>query len=147
MVGTYEERMRVLDELYPTWKGYSLWEYFEENSQRFFNKEFLVYSDCSFSYGDIYQYALQAAQGLRVIGVKKGSHIAVCMNNIPEYIALIFAIAKVGGVKVSVNTNVGEDEMQYIVDKADVEYCFCQEKRLLPILKNIGKIKKIVSMD
>ena len=43
------------------------------------------------------------------------------MNNIPEYIALIFAIAKVGGVKVSVNTNVGEDEMQYIVDKADVE--------------------------
>ena len=37
--------------------------------------------------------------------------------------------------------------MQYIVDKADVEYCFCQEKRLLPILKNIGKIKKIVSMD
>ena len=107
----------------------------------FLTKNFL------FSYGDIYQYALQAAQGLRAIGVKKGSHIAVCMNNIPEYIALIFAIAKVGGVKVSVNTNVGEDEMQYIVDKADVEYCFCQGKRLLPILKNIGKIKKIVSMD
>ena len=40
MVGTYEERMRVLDELYPTWKGYSLWEYFEENSQRL-TKNFL----------------------------------------------------------------------------------------------------------
>ena len=46
MVGTYEERMRVLDELYPTWKGYSLWEYFEENSQRFFNKEFFAEKIC-----------------------------------------------------------------------------------------------------
>src|SRR6056297_3019723 len=44
------------------------------------------------------------ARGLMDMGVSKGDHVAVWAHNVPEWILLLFATAKLGAVLVTVNT-------------------------------------------
>ncbi len=71
------------------------------------------------SYRQIQKISNDAAKGLMALGVKKGDHVAVWANNIPEWIYAKFAIAKAGGVVVTVNTHLRCVEMEYLIKQSD----------------------------
>lgn len=147
MLGTCEERIQALDELYPRWEDRTLWDFFTLSCTRFPRAEFLVYEDRSFCYEEVHRYALVLADKLAALGITAGSHVAVSMTNTPECVALIFALARLGAVKVSVNTGVGVDELRYIIRTAQVEWFICADKALVPALNGIGGLRAVLCTE
>lgn len=69
------------------------------------------------------QYRTQAnrlAKGLLALGVKKGDHIAVWATNLPEWVILEMAAAKIGIVLVTINTNYRTAELEYVLHQGDI---------------------------
>lgn len=59
------------------------------------------------------------AKGLLGLGIKKGDHIAIWATNVPEWLEILFASAKIGVVLVTVNTNYKEFELEYLLRQSD----------------------------
>lgn len=57
-------------------------------------------------------------------GVRPGDRVAIVMNNVPQYIEILFAIWHAGLVAVPINAKLHRRELAYILDKADVSLCF-----------------------
>ncbi len=70
----------------------------------------------------------QLAKGLMALGVEKGDHVAVWATNIPEWIFLELALAKIGGVLVTVNTNYRAAEIEYVLRQGDIKVLFMIEE-------------------
>jgi fatty-acyl-CoA synthase len=96
-------------------------------------REAIVYS-CYPEFGDALnirwtypQYRDQAnavAKGLLALGLAKGDHIAVWAANIPEWLLLQMAAAKVGLVLVTINPLLQAAEVEYILKQGDVQALF-----------------------
>ncbi len=59
------------------------------------------------------------AKGLLKMGIQKGDHVAIWATNVPEWILLLFATAKIGAVLVTVNTNYKIFELEYLLRQSD----------------------------
>ncbi|SMC72553.1 fatty-acyl-CoA synthase [Desulfocicer vacuolatum DSM 3385] len=90
-------------------------------ADQFGDRPFLNYqeSNVNQTYGQVQKISNDAAKGFMSLGIKKGDHVAVWANNIPEWIYAKFAIAKAGGVVVTVNTSLRCFEMEYLVRQSD----------------------------
>ena len=58
------------------------------------------------------------------LGVKKGDHLAIWATNVPEWVVLQFATAKIGAVLVTVNTSYKSAELEYILKQSDATTLF-----------------------
>jgi fatty-acyl-CoA synthase len=88
--------------------------------------EALVYVDRNFrltyrQFGDLVD---QLARGLMALGVAKGEKVAVWATNIPYWVALQFATARIGAVLLTVNTNYKRDELAYLLRQSEAENIF-----------------------
>lgn len=84
--------------------------------------DFLVYSDrhLRFSWGEFNDRVDNMANGLLTIGVAKGSHVGIWAQNVPDWLTLLFACAKLGAVAITVNTNYKEHELAFIIENSDM---------------------------
>lgn len=83
---------------------------------------FIMYPDRDlvWSYKDFDERTDNMAKGLMAIGVKKGSHVGVWARNVPEWLTLMFATAKIGAVLVTINTNYKKHELEFLVKQSDM---------------------------
>ncbi|WP_147819151.1 AMP-binding protein [Salidesulfovibrio onnuriiensis] len=61
------------------------------------------------------------AKGLMALGVKKGEKVAVWANNVPYWVALQFATAKIGAVLLTVNTHYRTHELEFLLKNSEAE--------------------------
>ena len=87
------------------------------------DKEFIVYADrdLRFSYADFDERVDQLAKGLLAIGLVKGDHLGIWANNVPDWLTVLFATARIGVVLVTVNTNYKLHELEYIIRQSDMK--------------------------
>jgi fatty-acyl-CoA synthase len=87
------------------------------------DREFIVYADrdLRFSYAEFDERVDRLAKGLLAIGLVKGDHVGVWANNVPDWLTLLFATARIGIVLVTVNTNYRLHELEYIVRQSDMK--------------------------
>ena len=64
------------------------------------------------------------ARSLISLGVKAGHHVAVWATNVPYWVALQFATAKIGAILLTVNTNYREHELRYLLQQSECENIF-----------------------
>jgi len=90
------------------------------------DRDAMIYVDRSFrlTYGEFAAVVDQLAKGLMAMGVKKGEKVAVWATNIPYWVALQFATAKIGAVLLTVNTNYKSAELAYLLEQSDTETLF-----------------------
>ena len=94
------------------------------------DKEAIVYNypesglELRLSYRQYNEVVNRLAKGLMALGVEKGDHIAVWATNVPEWIFLEMALAKIGAVLVTVNTNYKADEIDYVLRQGDIRMLF-----------------------
>ncbi|WP_461834568.1 AMP-binding protein [Desulfothermus sp.] len=81
--------------------------------------EYLEPKRISHTYREFNEICRQVAKGLLAMGVKKGDHIAVWANNVPEWLYLQFGSPKMGAVLVTVNTNYRAFELEYLLKQSD----------------------------
>jgi fatty-acyl-CoA synthase len=61
----------------------------------------------------------RVAKGLVALGVESGDHVGVWMTNRPEWLHLMYAVGKVGGCLVPLNTRYRSDDMAFTVVNAE----------------------------
>jgi len=88
--------------------------------------EALVYSDRNLrlSFADLEWEARLIARGLIAAGVNRGDRIAVWSTNVPEWIVLQFALAKIGAILVTVNTSLRAREIEYLLRQSQASLLF-----------------------
>jgi len=93
----------------------------DETAGKWSDKDALVYVDrgLRYSYKEFRDRCNSLAKGLIALGVKKGEHVAVWAHNVPEWVILQFASAKIGAVLVTVNTLYKARELEYLLKQSD----------------------------
>jgi fatty-acyl-CoA synthase len=86
----------------------------------------LVYADrdLRFTFRELETEARLIACGLLGIGVRRGDRVAVWATNVPEWVILQFALAKVGAVLVTVNTSLRAREVEYLLRQSETSTLF-----------------------
>src|SRR5688572_33219607 len=59
------------------------------------------------------------ARGLMAHGVKRGDRVSVWATNVPEWVVLQFALAKIGAILVTVNTALRAQEIEYLLRQSE----------------------------
>jgi len=98
----------------------------DEMAQRYPDNDALVYPErgIRYSYREFNEVCRQVAKGLLKMGVKKGENISIWAYNVPEWVILQFASAKIGAILVTVNTSYKSAELEYILNQSDSSSLF-----------------------
>jgi fatty-acyl-CoA synthase len=67
------------------------------------------------TFADLERQARQVARGLMPLGVARGDRVTVWATNVPEWIVLQFALAKIGAILVTANTSLRAREIEYLL--------------------------------
>ena len=86
----------------------------------------VIYVDRAFrlTYREFGDLVDRLARGIMAMGVQKGEKVAVWATNVPYWVALQFATAKIGAVLLTVNTNYKSSELAYLLKQSEAENLF-----------------------
>ena len=59
------------------------------------------------------------ARGLMAAGVERGERVALWATNVPQWVVLQFALAKIGAILVTVNTSLRAHEIDYLLRQSE----------------------------
>jgi len=65
-----------------------------------------------------------ASRGLLAMGIGKGDHVAVWATNVPQWVILQFATARIGAVLVAINPACRSHELAYALKQSDTKALF-----------------------
>jgi fatty-acyl-CoA synthase len=93
----------------------------EETARRFPHNDGLIYPDrdLRLTYQQLDQLTDRVAKGLFRLGIRKGDHVSIWATNVPEWVVLQFATAKIGAILVTINTNYKSAELDYVLKQSD----------------------------
>jgi len=114
-----ELRQAQLKALFPQWQAFTLHELLDHTSQRCPNRPWVITDDKTWTYQELQAWSEKIAAGLIECGVQPGDHVALLMGNFPEFIAVKFAISRVGAVAVPINFLNRRDELGYVLRQSD----------------------------
>ena len=94
----------------------------EEQVARRPGKEFIVYPDrdLRFTYRQFDARVNDLAKGFLSIGLRKGDHLGLWANNVPDWLTILFATAKIGVTLVTINTNYKLHELEFLIKQSDI---------------------------
>jgi fatty-acyl-CoA synthase len=100
----------------------TLAEYFRNQVAADPDQEFIIYPDrgLRWTYRDFDIRTDNLAKGLLSIGMKPGDHLGVWARNIPDWLTLMFATAKIGVVLVTMNPAYKSHELDYVLKQSDM---------------------------
>ena len=112
----------------------TLGELFDRRAEQLPDKEALVYRypeiglDLRLTYRQYREVVNQLARGLLALGIQQGENVAVWATNVPEWVFLEMALAKIGAILVTVNTNYRAAEIEYVLRQGDISTLFLIEE-------------------
>ena len=85
--------------------------------------EFVVYPDrgLRWTYGEFNERVDRLAKGFLAIGIKRGDHVGIWARNVPDWLTIAFATAKIGVVLVTVNPVYKSHELAYVLKQSDMK--------------------------
>ena len=86
------------------------------------DKEAVVYSDrdLRFTYSQLNKRVDDLAKGFIEIGVRRRTHVGIWATNVPDWLTVMYACARIGAVAVTVNTNYKQSELEYLCENSDM---------------------------
>jgi fatty-acyl-CoA synthase len=83
--------------------------------------EALIYPDrgLRYDFNQLEWMAREVAKGLLSLGIETGDRVALWAPNVPEWVVLQFALAKIGAVLVTVNTSLRTAEIEYLLQQSE----------------------------
>lgn len=93
----------------------------DQMAGRFRDREALVYHErgLRYTWHQFNEVCRQVAKGLLALGIRKGDNLSIWAYNVPEWVILQFATAKIGAVLVTVNTSYKSAELEYILNQSE----------------------------
>ena len=119
LYGSVEARQANLDEQFPAWTPTTLHGALDKAAAEFCDSPYIITDSGTWSYRDVVDWSLELAGGLKALGIKPGDKIALIFANYPEFVALKFAISRLGAVAVPINILNRRDELTYLLNQSD----------------------------
>ena len=109
------------------------------------DKPALRFAGHEWSYAAFAERIARLARALKSqLGVRRGDRVAVLAMNQPDYLALLYACARLGAMLVPLNWRLAEPELTFILSDADVRALFVAEAFVAAIT---GTETQLVGMD
>ena len=110
----------------PTTREYTLGQLLDQTIARCGVNDAVVYADRDFrlTWYEFGEEVDRLARGLMALGVKRGEKIALWATNVPHWVVLMFAAAKIGAILLPLNTNYKSHEMDFALKQSDAENLF-----------------------
>jgi fatty-acyl-CoA synthase len=88
---------------------------------RYPENDALIYPELGlrWSFAELEKRAQTCARGLAALGIGKGERVALWSTNLPEWVVLFFALAKLGAIMVTVNTLLRKHEVEYLLAQSE----------------------------
>ncbi len=118
-------RRAALEAMFPGFPGFPGWvprtldQLLDVVAEAHPDRPYVITDDRTWTYRELQEWSLRIAAGLQAAGVRPGEHVAFVLGNFPEFVALKFAIARVGAVAVPINFLNRRDELGYILRQSD----------------------------
>ena len=112
-------RRAAIEERFPIWVPRTLAQSLDAACAEFADRPFVATEAGTWTYGQMRDWSARLAGGLRDLGVGPGDHVAVVLANYAEFVAVRYAIARVGAVTVPINVANRTAELGFIVARSD----------------------------
>ncbi len=118
---------------------------FEGVVDRVPDREAIVYGSTRLTYKELDARSNKAANALKKLGIKKGSHIGIYAFNCVEWLEIMLGAYKLSAIPININYRYVEEELKYLIDNADMQAIFYHKqfsnkleniKSHLPLLKD-----------
>jgi len=91
-------------------------------------KTALIFGESRWTYAELNAYTNRIANALLTRGVKKGDRVAALGRNSDTYVAIYFALAKVGAIMVPVNFWYRADEIRYTIEQSGSRWLLAEAR-------------------
>ena len=110
----------------PVTREYTLGQLLDQTIARCGPQDALVYADRDFrlTWYEFGEEVDRLARGLMALGIKHGEKIALWATNVPHWVPLMFAAAKIGAILLPLNTNYKSAEIDFALKQSDTENLF-----------------------
>lgn len=122
-----------------------LHEYLKDHAEQRPMETSYIYYGREISWKELYNQVNRLATYLIKSGVEKGSHVALYMQNSPQYIISHFAIQRIGAIVVPLNPMNKESELIYLFSQVDIKGIIVGDE-LYPRIQNIKDEIKPISL-
>ena len=99
-------------------------------SAQFADREYLVYEDERWTYGEVHEMVAAIASYLVASGVEPGDRVAIAMRNYPEYMPCYWATVSIGASVVGMNAWWVSHEMAYGLQDSRPRVLIADQERL-----------------
>ena len=147
MLGTREARQAALAARYPTWEKQTLDQALDRAADRWPQAPLVITEEETHTYAQLRALSQRAAVGLRRLGVAAGDHVAVRLPNGAEYVALTFALARLGAVKVPLNLKLGRDELGYVLGQSQSAFYLGREPLAQALVEELPLLRGALTLD
>ena len=110
--------------------GNNFGDVLDRTTENYPKAEAIIYGKQMITYSQLKRKSDNLAKALIKLGMKAGDHIAIWMPNCPEWIYSMFAIAKIGGVIVPMNSRYKAFEVEYILKHSDAKALIMMDRFL-----------------
>ncbi len=113
---------------------------FEKRVEISGNDTYLLYEDESYTYREFADGVWQIANGVLELGIEPGDHIAIMMNNSPEWLQIYFAMRQINVTVVPINIELRGDSLAYVLSDSDAKAVFLDRSTIEPYLDAADRI-------
>jgi acyl-CoA synthetase (AMP-forming)/AMP-acid ligase II len=113
-------------------------------------RDCVVFDDKRFTYEQIGERTNKLAHALIEFGVKKADRIGMLSVNCNEHVEAYFAVAKLGGIFVPLNYRAKAEELEYMINRAEIRILFVGARYLdlvNSIKDRLPKLERVVLVD
>ncbi len=126
---------------------YVLGRMLEEAAQKHPGDTYFWFEGEQYTYSKVLAQSRMVAQGFAGQGVKKGSHVAMLMENCPEFIYTWFGLALLGAVEAPFNPFHKGSLLEYLINYSDAEILVISSSfidEIRSVEDRICNVKKII---
>jgi fatty-acyl-CoA synthase len=139
MSSAVESRRAAIARRHPAWVEMTLDAYLDRAVGDFAAQPLVLTDAESLSYAGCADQSRRIAAGLHGLGITAGDRIGIVMANVPVVVPLLFAIWRVGGIAVPMNTLSRAEELEFAIRAADCA--------LLVIMERFGSRTYVADFD
>ncbi|HVA49014.1 MAG TPA: AMP-binding protein [Pirellulales bacterium] len=110
--------------------GLTIGQVLDETAARFGDQDAIVFPQTGFrlTYRELNSSVDEAALGLLALGLKRGDHVAIWATNVPQWLVLQLATARLGIVLATVNPAYRAFELRYVLGQCDAKALFLVDR-------------------
>ena len=123
---------------------------FEGVVDRVPDREAIVHGSTRLTYKELDARSNKAANALKKLGIKKGSHVGIYAFNCVEWLEIMLGAYKLCAIPININYRYVEEELKYLIENADMEAIFYHKqfsKKLENIKGQLSLLKSFICIN